>query len=180
MKIFFDIDGVLRDTNGILIKKYRLPYPTSWYANEWDKLGLNIYDLVAIDYNVLFEANPTKYFKIILNYGKNNGGLEIWSHQPPSWRPHTKKWLNKNLQGIKYKLRFLTPKQKAYRLSKIKDGLLVDDFPLFSNYDKIILVDYPYNRNVKKGRRISSPKELKDILNDKKRQFYSKNGLQNK
>jgi len=81
------------------------------------------------------------------------------------------------LQGIKYKLRFLTPKQKAYRLSKIKDGLLVDDFPLFSNYDKIILVGYPYNRNVKKGRRITSPKELKDILNDKKREFYSKNSV---
>jgi hypothetical protein len=166
MKIVFDVDGVNRNLNSLLMKKYNLPNPTSWFNNEWDKLGYSIYDLVKKDNMVLKKSLPTKYFKTIYNYAKINGNqIEFWSHQPPSWRKLFKQWIYYYFKGLKIKICYLTPKQKLARLNKLSNYILVDDFPHFTNYKRIILIDYPYNQNVKNCVRIKTIKQLKEELN---------------
>ena len=44
-------------------------------------------------------------------------------------------------------------------------GLLVEDYPFFNDYSKIILIDYPYNRNVTgEVARVKNPDELRALL----------------
>jgi hypothetical protein len=164
MKFVFDIDGVLRNLNYSICKEFNLPIPTSWYNNEWDKLGRGVYDLIKEKIHLLYDAYPTKYFITIGSYMILNGS-ELWTHQPPSWRKLTKKWINDWLPPIK--IRYLTPQQKENRLRKYKDIILVDDYPHFKSYDRILLIDQPYNQNVKNCIRIKKVSELRKWLNGK-------------
>ena len=152
-EIFFDVDGVIRDLNGIIRQKFNLPQTTSWHNNEWDKLGKGVYELVAEDYNILTEAIPTKYFKTIINYiKKKNGLLELWSYQPPLWQKPTMIWLNHYLKEIEFEILFLSSEQKYNRLKHYSNALLVEDYPYFPSYNQIILVDCLYNKKQEKNK----------------------------
>lgn len=155
-KIVFDIDGVIRDLDKILIKKYHLPIPKEYY--DWDNKGYNINDMIN---TIMPYAKPTEYLTVIKNYNKNEP-LEFWTNQPTVFRKkQTKKWLKKYINR-KFIIRFLTSKEKFKTLNK--NIILVEDYPLFPNYKRIILIDRPYNKKVKAKIRIKSQKELRKIL----------------
>ena len=157
--VAFDIDGVLRDLNGVLADRYDVPLPTKWH---WKYQGKSIFDYIRKDYSVLVEAKPTKYFNAVMDLYKD-APIELWSCQPPDWKPFVIEWLQ--AQGVKkYLLYYLNTKQKRDRLDKHTNYFLVEDCPNYSNYDRIVLIDTPYNREVECSIRVKTEKKLVEVL----------------
>lgn len=165
MKIVYDLDGVLRSLYPIVRRQFGLWCPDEYF--DWDKKGYNIYDMVKKDYSILTRAKPTKYVRVINNYLKANKEIiEIWSWQPQDWITPTSKWIRQYIPNhVAY---WLKPPEKYSRLLKEKDTILVDDYPNHPNYDKIWLIDAPYNKNVKCKVRISTVQDLRDRLKELK------------
>jgi hypothetical protein len=158
-RIVWDVDGVLRDLYTAVTTAFNFKI-TTW---NWKHKGKDIYDLARKKPEIIYDAPVTKYLKTINSLV--NGHIELWSHQPPEWRIYTDIWLRKNLKsGIDIDIRYLTPKEKYRALLKEKDAILVEDYPLYPNYDRIILVDTPYNQNAKAIIRVKTEKELKSAL----------------
>ena len=168
IKLVFDIDGTIRDLNkGLRLRYKEYPVPTIWDF----KLpgGKTIYDYVAKDYTVLEDAPPTKYLSTVQKYLGDNC-IEFWSHQPEDWREPTKRWLNRYFTN--YKIKYLTPVEKEYRLMAMESRtILIDDYPKFKSYNFIILVDQPYNKNVICPYRLTTAKKLKEIMTDEEASF---------
>lgn len=160
--LVFDLDGVLRNLYPVIRRKYGLWSPSNYY--DWDKKGYNIYELVEKDYSVLIKAKPTKYLEIIQEYVKSFGLIEIWSYQPQDWISSTEKWIKKYFPN--YVSYWLKPKEKYKRLLKNKDIILIDDYPNHPNYNRIWLIDQPYNRNVKCKVRIKSVEDLRKKIKE--------------
>ena len=157
MRIAWDLDGVLRELNIYLQKKYNIPYPKKW---GWEHEGKNIFDWAKQDnYEICFKAPPTEYVEIYRIFTK---GSEIWTCQPELWRKNTLKWIKKYLGNCKVK--FLTTEEKREELDKNTDCLLVEDNPNFKNYDRILLIDRPYNRRIKNVVRIKNVSDFANIL----------------
>ena len=158
-KIVFDLDGVFRELLTYLKDKYGIPYPNSW---SWTFKGKGIYWWAKKDKKQILEFSPvSEYLEIVKKYYKC---LEIWTWQPLEWRKGTRKWLNKYIKN--YKVRYLTTEQKEKRLNSLDNVLLLEDNPNFINYDKIILVDRPYNRHIKAKCRVKNTKQLEKILKE--------------
>jgi len=154
--IAFDLDGVLRDLQGYLRTKYGVPLPSVWFFTY---KGLGFWEWAEFDNNKMpLLAKPTKYYNTIRKHCKN---IEIWTHQYPHWRPLTKLWIKKYLGDCT--VRFLTTKQKRARLDRCKDTILIEDCPNFKSYDRIVLIDKPYNRNIK-AKRIKKVGQLEKLL----------------
>jgi hypothetical protein len=159
MNIKFDVDGVIRDLYTAVTTAFNFKID-SW---NWKYKGKDIYDLAREKPEIVSEAPATKYLKVINEF--TNGHIELWSHQPPEWRLYTNDWLINHLKsGIDIDIRYLTPKEKYRALQKEKDAILVDDYPNFKDYNRIILIDQPYNQKTKANIRIKTEKELKDAL----------------
>ena len=157
MKIVWDVDGVIRNL-GIVHKRFNIPKTMDWHWIYKDK---DIYGWVKEDYSVLINASPTKYLDVLKE--SNNGSvIEFWTYQPPDWKPYLKQWLNKYFK--KYIIRYLKPDQKYKRLQKHKNVILVEDYPNYPSYDRIILIDRYYNKDTKATIRITSKKQLKNLL----------------
>lgn len=157
-KIVVDLDGVLRNL-GIIFDKLNISTPTTWF---WKHQNKDIYDWVAIDYNILLKAKPTKFFPIIKKYyGKDT--IEIWSHQPKDWQPYTKQWIKKYIKN-KVIIHWFTTDQKYKELKKRKNTILIEDSPNFPSYEQIILIDEPYNQKAKAKIRVRTPKQLEREL----------------
>lgn len=159
-KVVFDLDGVIRNL-GIVFEKLNIPTPTNWF---WKYKNKDIYDWVKQDYSLLLYAKKTKFFKVIEKYCKNKS-MEIWSHQPKDWRNYASQWIKTNIKR-KVIVRWFTTEQKQKELQKRNNTWLVEDSPNFSNYDRIILIDEPYNKKVKAKIRVKTPKQLEKILNN--------------
>jgi hypothetical protein len=161
MKIVFDLDGVMRLLQEYLYKKYKVPYPKDWWWTYKDK---DIYDwAIYNNYKICKKSPASKYFNIIKKYYPEP---EIWTHQPKDWQKYTLIWLDNHFDN--YIIRFLNTEQKRKRLNKYKDTILIEDSPNFSNYERIILIDFPYNRNIKNVVRIRKISELEKILKKNK------------
>jgi len=146
MNIIFDLDGVLRDLVGYLVKKYEIPYPQNWF---WKYKGKDIFEWAEHDgLKVLTEAQPTEFF---MNF--KHKVTEIWTCQSDDWLPHTMLWIEKYLPNRTTMI--LSTEQKEKLLCSKKNTLLVEDSPNFKNYDKIILMDRPYNKHIKCENRIN-------------------------
>ena len=159
IKIAWDIDGVLRDLCVEITKNFGFEI-NSW---NWNFEGKNVYDLAREKPEMLVNAPATKYIKIVNSLVKDD--IEIWSHQPPEWRPYTNEWLKKYLNpGLKINLRYLNPQQKYETLMKEPETILVDDYPLFTEYDRIILIDAIYNQSSDASIRVKTEEELIDAL----------------
>jgi phosphoglycolate phosphatase-like HAD superfamily hydrolase len=154
-KIVFDLDGVLRDLVSYICNRYNICQPDIWY---WEHEGKDIYKLIREDnYRALLEAGPTEYLKVAIN---NFDNLEIWTNQPKDWLSHTYKWINKNIKNkINYNIKIMSSKQKEKKLYS-EDVYIVEDYPYFDNYDKVILIDRSYNRLVYCKNRVKNSKEL--------------------
>lgn len=158
MRLVFDLDGVFRELNLYLKEKYSVPYPTDWF----DKFkGRDIFEWARVDdYHILIEAPPTKYLDVVKRYIKEP---EIWTCQPEDWKPYTNEWIDFHIG--KCKVIYMTSEEKRERLDKENGCILVEDYPLFTNYDRIILIDRPYNRCVRFGvRRISTAQEFETLF----------------
>lgn len=170
-KIVFDIDGVCRNLIGCLCQKYNLFYPIEW--NDWGKEGIDIYELVKRDYNVLIKSKPTIFVEAVKRFADKTSTIdkpiEFWSNQPEDWIKYTTKWLNKHFSY--YKLISLTPEEKFKRLKKEKDTILIDDYPLFENNDRIITYGLPYNIHLLAAHwwRINLPETEFEYLNEKQK-----------
>ena len=160
-RIVFDLDGVLRDIISYLEKIYNIPTIEKWY---WEHDNKDINKLVKEDgYKALIEAEPTDYLKSII---KNFGYLEIWTNQPDEWLPYTYRWINDNIRRyVNCEISILNSEQKE-ELLDYNDVYLVEDYPNFRDYENIILVDRPYNRNVICKHRVKNGKELIDKIRE--------------
>lgn len=157
MKIVFDLDGVLRDLVGYIINKTNIPYPTHW---DWRIENKDIFEWVKeSDYKALIEAPETKYCSLIKTYMDN---IEIWTQQPLDWRDKTLHWINKHFGNCM--VRFLSTQEKQTRLEFLTDTLLVEDSPNFTNYNRVILIDHPYNKNIEVSHRIEKPEDLLEVF----------------
>lgn len=158
-KIAFDIDGVIRDLYTAVTKAFNFEIK-NWF---WKLNGKDIYDLAREKPEIVTDAPATKYLNVINSF--TNGHIELWSHQPDEWKLYTNFWLREHLKsGVDIELRYLNPKEKYRALLKEKDTILVDDYPYFNSYKRVILIDAPYNQMTKANIRIKTEKELKDAL----------------
>jgi FMN phosphatase YigB (HAD superfamily) len=151
----FDIDGVIRDLHLALRIKYNIPILTEWHSKKY-----NVCKLINKDLSLLEDAPSTKYLSTIAKYKD----LEFWSHQPNLWQKYTENWLERFLGEAKYRVYYLSPEEKFRTLQGNSNIFLIDDYPLFPNYNRIILVDQPYNQETKANVRVKTKQELKDIL----------------
>lgn len=154
MRIIFDLDGVLRDINAYLRARLGIPEIKEWY---WKYKGRDIYDWVKFDnYCSLVYSPPTPYFYVVEELVKFPC---IWTSQPEEWKVYTKAWLRYYF-GREYSLEYLSLLEKRERLDEDKSLYLVEDYPFFDNYNRILLVDKPYNQAVKTDLRIKTVMDL--------------------
>ena len=157
MKIVWDLDGVLRDLTGYLSMFAGVPPPAQW---EWNVNGKGIYQLVEEDsYRPLYESIPTKYLRLAIRASKK---VVVWTSQPVRWRKYTEQWLERNLPN-KFEVHYLTTDNKRNWLDSETDTVLVEDNPNFSSYNRIVLVDYDYNRHLNVDR-VFNEKQLLEYL----------------
>jgi hypothetical protein len=154
MNIKFDLDGVCREIH----KPLEILY--SFKIKHWSFIykGKDFWDMINEHSEIWLNALPTEYYDII----KKQENLEFWSVQKTEYKADTIKWLDKYFP--KYKIRFFKnfeQKEKAVYKNNI---ILIDDFPNFSNYKNIILIDRTYNKNTKANVRIKTPEKLQKYL----------------
>lgn len=151
-KIFFDLDGVIRNlTAGIGYD------PQSW--NEPLPDGSNLYQFVNKNPNILLSAPPTEYWPLLCEKE-----ITIFTCQPDLWVQNTLIWISIYLKNATTVI-FQKPEDK---LKVLNSAFLVEDYPFFKDYSNIILIDRPYNRNVNCCRRVQTTQELENFLNEVK------------
>jgi hypothetical protein len=154
MKIVFDLDGVLRDLNGYLNTKFGVPIPEEWF---WKYQNKDIYDWVAQDnYSPLVYAPPTQYYWIVKHCFETP---EFWTNQSPHWQAKTKLWLDLHFPNG-YEVRYFDNGEKRKALDEETDAWLIEDNPTFTSWDRILLIDHPYNRHIKDVIRIKGLEDL--------------------
>ena len=160
--IVWDLDGVIRALFKSFRERFNIPDGVYGYNSTDLFLGKTIYEWAKEDYSFIYKSDPTEYLDTIKEC-TNGSKIEIWSHQPDDWIKYTKKWLNTYLKG-KYIIKYLTPEEKYRKLKDNPNYFLVEDSPRFPCYDRIVLIDREYNREIKPFIRIKSKEELKIFL----------------
>ena len=158
MKIVWDLDGVIRDLNGYLIHLHGGKYPTEWkwtYGN-----GKSIYDTINDDLSILTKCPATAYISVLKKHFTHP---EFWTSQATKWKEPTTEWLSIHF-GEHFDVRFLKCAEKEDRLKQCEDTLLIEDSPNFVDYERIVLIDRPYNQEVKNVVRIFGTKHLDNVL----------------
>ena len=156
-QIKYDLDGVLRDLIGHFCNYFKIPPTTTWNIKHNNK---SIFQLIEENkYDILIDSPVTKYFETIKN---NTENIEIWTHQLTKWISYTEIWIKKYIG--KCKVRYLETSEKEDRLYNLKNTYLVEDCPNFKNYERILLIDMPYNQHIKAQNRIRTPLELEGWL----------------
>ena len=121
---------------------------------------MNLTALVNKDLSILERCQPTEYYTTIRKYYPIP---TIWSYQHPEWIKLTTDWLSKYF--IDFNLEIKNNDQKFEALHKEDcDVFLVEDYPLYEDYNKMVLIDRPYNQEAKAEIRIHSPKELEKFI----------------
>lgn len=162
--IYLDIDGVLRDlANAVFKTKAKV-----W--DQEDNNGNGVIEAVNRKPSILIQARKTPYCDPILDFIVEHGMyLYLLSAQPGNWRVNTDRWIEKNIvsynryfQKADPRTIYVTkPEQKLRMLNKKKGDVLVEDYPKFDDYSRIILIDYMYNRTVTGMlARVRTPEEL--------------------
>lgn len=138
MKICCDIDGVVRDLNIYIKDKIGRD------ATNWEE-GKVLFDIMKECPLKLFEAPPTKYYETIKYFNKMNP-FQFVSTQPLQWRPYTECWMKKYFpQNEPIFVKTAEEKLDYYK----KAELILEDYPYYSDYSRIVLMSYKYNINVK-------------------------------
>lgn len=152
MKVYFDLDGVIRNLAGHMFTRD---------PEDWDEPihGMNFYDYLDSNLHMLEESPKTEYCDVIAQYYPT-----ILSCQPLRWREGTMKWIANNLGGKISGVIFTKhPLDKFHYVSK--SDWLVEDYPGFKDYSRIILIDHAYNKKVlNPAMRIKDPEILDRFL----------------
>jgi hypothetical protein len=156
MKIYWDLDGVLRDLSKIVFGKD----PTEWGAKTDDRLS--IFDAIRKDPRLLIDAPTTEYLPVALK----QKSVHILTCQPDNWKTLTELWIATHLKDIDVLITFSETSQG--KLAMLEGGdYLIEDYPLFSDYKNIILIDRAYNRNVNAPIRVHTPEQLERIIDER-------------
>lgn len=160
-RIWFDIDGVLRDFDTAVFGK---PSP------DWDNPPKPVMDTVNNNLQLLVTAKETRYVEAIRTVTNK---IHVLSAQPKLWRPYTEEWLSE-LVGLDVHAIFVRT-QEEKELELACGDILFDDYPKFSakfmSTRNVIIVDALYNRHVN-GERVTTPAQLAMLLEDMKRRGY--------
>ncbi len=155
----FDLDGVIRN----------LTYPVFGYEPpEWDyriQEG-GLVEIVDRNPNILLTAPVTEYFAVIKAYirqrEEQTGKMtRILTLQKPTWMINTLAWMEYYFQSEPLNIIFVKTMEEKFK--HLGDDILVDDYPGFTDYSKVLIVDRQYNRGVE-GDRVSTPLELAEKL----------------
>lgn len=160
MKIVFDLDGVIRDLTGGIKSKYNIPESFPVDTWHWSYKGQNIFDYIAKDLTLLEKCPPTEYFKVIK---KRVHKPVIWTSQPRNWLPYTINWIEKHFKFCDVQV-FNNPVEKYHCLFDHKRHVLVEDYPNFPDYSRIVLIDRPYNKETNAKLRVTTPAQLNSFL----------------
>ena len=160
MTLYFDLDGVLRDLGPMVIGHD----PISWNEKVNNK---DFFQLVEEDKTVLYKAPPTQYLSVILALCDE---INILSSQlSGNWCEFTDIWIDNHVRRYKsVNVEYVS--KPAEKIAFLKnDDILIEDFPFFADYSKIVVVDHPYNRILSRAEkqpitRISNTDEMKDFL----------------
>ena len=123
-----------------------------------DENGRSIYQIIKQNKSILETSSPTSYLKVALRYPF----ISILTCQPPDWILYTEKWIKKHLSSVSYDITYLSHQEE--KLKVIGYNYLIDDYPKFSSYNNIILIDKPYNRNIKVPIRVENSNKLEKII----------------
>jgi len=139
VKIFFDLDGVLRDLSKVMGFE-----PESWNAKH-PETGQSVMEILNGDLTLLRDAPPMPYLSRILEEFKE---IKIATVQDLPWRPYTKEWIEKYIPRAEI-IWFKDGEEKLEYCTGEHAGILVEDSPMLSDYVNVILIDHPYNRHIR-------------------------------
>jgi hypothetical protein len=149
-KVYFDVDGVLRDM-------------TSYFGlsdDLWDqkKDGQSVYDLITSDFSSLEKMKPLPYLKTVKAFTRVPN---IMTRQiEPESQYFTGQWLLKYFD----KFRVIYVEDKNTKINYLRDNdRLFDDHPNFLRTNKLITVGHGYNKN-RPTFRVESPAEMEAAL----------------
>ena len=188
MVIGIDVDGVLRNFCGALTRVIREHYPQylkedfveikHWdFQNDFNCTRDDIKQIYRYDHveEIMCNANPV-YGAIEQMYSlfdwadKNNHSLVCVTSQKPDIRYYTLSWLGK--YGLNFDTIYFTKGRFKW---KTPVDYLVDDSPEnFGNWVRgrgtesgFILMDRPYNKNIKTKNRIYQIDDIVEHLNER-------------
>ena len=115
-------------------------------------------DIVNDDPTICAVTKPLEYLPV----ANSMPFVTFLSNQPLSWREFTLQWLERRMKTQWHAIFVNSPRSKIEILNK--NDLLIDDYPMFHDYSKVLLVDRPYNRDTKAIIRIMSPNDLREFL----------------
>ena len=154
--VYFDLDGVIRWLTfdlrgGKSSRTWSEPLPD----------GRNMCDAISANLDYLLTAPVTPYYDVI----KTLPEIHIITHPQPGWKVNTIKWIENHFDSHKLNIHMVkAPEEKMAFLGE--GDLLVEDYPFFKDYSKIVLIDWPYNRCVENPfLRIREPQQLRNFLN---------------
>lgn len=151
-KVYFDVDGVLRNITGY----FGVP------DNDWDIQvdGKTIYDMILADFSCLEKMKSTEYVPVVQKFTKSPYIISTQIEQPA--KVATAKWL-----ADRFALPQATFVGEGSSAEKVKllaeDDRIFDDHPKFPESNKLIIVGHGYNRN-KPGFRVNTVAEMEGAL----------------
>lgn len=155
--MIFDLDGVIRDLHQSVMG-FPAERQDNWHCRKMQ--GVDYCSIVNNDLSLLYEAPPTKYYPVIKKLHRVN----ILTCQPESWRPLTAAWIYQHFNFDQVSCVFVDKTEEKF--DHIGSGdILVEDYPLFKDYSRIALIEYPYNKHVTgEFARIRTVEELKVLV----------------
>ena len=158
MKIFIDIDNVIRDIDTAVFGRRQ---------RHWriEVAGLTFMEYVERNIDKILPNAPECEYCVPLRgwldlFG--SGDLCFLSSQPDLWLPYTEQWLAERFPNVPKM--FVKQAEDKLPIIEKENAILIDDYPSFSSYERIVLIDRPYNKQVEAPRRICNELEFLFVL----------------
>lgn len=160
-RIVWDLDGVLRDlTTAVSIHLGKPFAPTSW--NSKIVMDIDLCQYINLYPQILVDAPQDKYLPFFI---VNDPHGTILTCQPLHWIPYTKVWLKEHLPMAS--IVWCQHPEEKLDWCRDHDALIIEDYPFFSSYDSVLLIDHEYNHNTNAKIRIRSLGELEALWTGK-------------
>ena len=151
-KVYFDVDGVLRDVIGY----FGVP------DDDWDVQvnGKTIFQEIGDDFACLEKMPPTEFVPVIKKF--TDSPHVISTQIQPEAQTATTKWLSKHFKGAQPTYVGEGGSQEKNSLLNENDRIF-DDHPQFPESNKLIVLGHGYNEH-KSGFRVNTPDEIEAVL----------------
>lgn len=167
IKIGIDFDNILNNLNECWLQRYNNDYNDnltiedikSWDVHKYTKNGEEIYTYLTED--LFASLSPLPHSIEVTEKLQRKHELFVVTATFPENMKVKMEWLEKYFPHIPYDNVFI-----CQRKDLVNVDLLIDDAP-FNILDfpgKTIVMDYAWNRNVKKGVRVKNWLEIYDLL----------------